>query len=184
MVSTITARQIAAGITFLLLAASLACGSDATNLPPPDVTVGPTAAPATATPRPTATPQPTATATPRPTATPQPPVTATPRPTATPQPPATATPRPTATPQPTATVTPRPTATPQPTATATPRPTATRRPTATPRRVVAPTRSTESYNFRNCTELRKVFPNGVPKGHPAYQSKMDRDKDDWACERS
>ena len=37
-------------------------------------------------------------------------------------------------------------------------------------------------NFKNCTELRKVYPDGVPKGHPAYQGKMDRDKDDWACE--
>lgn len=37
--------------------------------------------------------------------------------------------------------------------------------------------------FANCTELRKVYPNGVPSDHPAYQSKMDRDKDGWACER-
>lgn len=37
--------------------------------------------------------------------------------------------------------------------------------------------------FQNCTELRKQYPNGVPKGHPAYQPKMDRDKDDYACER-
>ncbi|WP_432355653.1 thermonuclease family protein [Sporosarcina sp. A2] len=37
--------------------------------------------------------------------------------------------------------------------------------------------------FQNCTELRKKYPNGVPKGHPAYQAKMDRDKDDFACER-
>lgn len=37
--------------------------------------------------------------------------------------------------------------------------------------------------FANCTELRKKYPNGVPKGHPAYQPKMDRDKDDYACER-
>lgn len=41
---------------------------------------------------------------------------------------------------------------------------------------------TQTY-FKNCTELRKVYPNGVGKGHPAYQSKMDRDKDGWACER-
>lgn len=38
------------------------------------------------------------------------------------------------------------------------------------------------YNFKNCTELREVFPEGVPSDHPAYQSKMDRDKDNWACE--
>lgn len=37
--------------------------------------------------------------------------------------------------------------------------------------------------FQNCTELRKTYPNGVPQGHPAYQSKMDRDKDGYACER-
>ena len=40
----------------------------------------------------------------------------------------------------------------------------------------------EEY-FKNCTELRKKYPDGVPKGHPAYQQKMDRDKDDYACER-
>jgi hypothetical protein len=37
--------------------------------------------------------------------------------------------------------------------------------------------------FANCTELRKVYPNGVPAGHPAYQSKLDRDNDNYACER-
>ncbi|MCD4837403.1 excalibur calcium-binding domain-containing protein [Neobacillus sedimentimangrovi] len=37
--------------------------------------------------------------------------------------------------------------------------------------------------FANCTELRKKYPNGVPASHPAYQSKMDRDKDNYACER-
>ncbi|MCG3087459.1 MBL fold metallo-hydrolase [Sporosarcina cyprini] len=37
--------------------------------------------------------------------------------------------------------------------------------------------------FKNCTELRKVYPKGVGKSHPAYQAKMDRDKDGWACER-
>ncbi|MBX9973682.1 thermonuclease family protein [Cytobacillus firmus] len=41
--------------------------------------------------------------------------------------------------------------------------------------------STESY--QNCTELRKVYPNGVPSAHPAYNSKHDRDKDNFACER-
>lgn len=39
-----------------------------------------------------------------------------------------------------------------------------------------------SESFQNCTELRKVYPSGVPKGHAAYESKMDRDKDDFACE--
>lgn len=37
-------------------------------------------------------------------------------------------------------------------------------------------------HFQNCTELKKEYPNGVPKGHPAYQSKMDRDNDGYACE--
>lgn len=37
--------------------------------------------------------------------------------------------------------------------------------------------------FANCTELRKKYPNGVPSTHPAYQAKMDRDKDNYACER-
>lgn len=41
--------------------------------------------------------------------------------------------------------------------------------------------SNESY--KNCTELRKVYPNGVPSDHPAYESRHDRDKDNWACER-
>lgn len=38
--------------------------------------------------------------------------------------------------------------------------------------------------FQNCTDLRGTYPAGVPKGHAAYQSKMDRDKDDYACEVS
>ncbi len=40
--------------------------------------------------------------------------------------------------------------------------------------------TTES--FQNCTELRKKYPQGVPAGHPAYQSKLDRDHDNYACE--
>lgn len=40
-----------------------------------------------------------------------------------------------------------------------------------------------SEHFANCTELRKVYPDGVPADHPAYQAKMDRDNDQWACER-
>lgn len=43
--------------------------------------------------------------------------------------------------------------------------------------------SNESEWFQNCTELRKKYPNGVGSDHPAYQPKMDRDKDGWACER-
>ncbi|PLR92006.1 thermonuclease family protein [Bacillus sp. T33-2] len=38
--------------------------------------------------------------------------------------------------------------------------------------------------YQNCTELRKVYPDGVPADHPAYASKHDRDKDNFACERS
>lgn len=38
-------------------------------------------------------------------------------------------------------------------------------------------------SFANCTEMRKYYPNGVPSGHPAYQAKMDRDNDGWACEK-
>ena len=37
-------------------------------------------------------------------------------------------------------------------------------------------------SFENCTALRKVYPNGVKKGHVAYASKHDRDNDGWACE--
>jgi micrococcal nuclease len=37
--------------------------------------------------------------------------------------------------------------------------------------------------FKNCTELRKNYPNGVKKGHPAYSEKMDGNKNDFACER-
>lgn len=47
----------------------------------------------------------------------------------------------------------------------------------------APASSGQTENFANCTELRTVYPDGVPSTHPAYQSKMDRDKDDYACER-
>jgi micrococcal nuclease len=37
-------------------------------------------------------------------------------------------------------------------------------------------------SFSNCTQLRKSFPNGVPKGHASYSAKLDRDKDGFACE--
>jgi micrococcal nuclease len=47
----------------------------------------------------------------------------------------------------------------------------------------APASSSQQEYFENCTELRKVYPDGVPSTHAAYQSKMDRDKDDYACER-
>lgn len=42
------------------------------------------------------------------------------------------------------------------------------------------------YNdkFKNCTQLKTIYPLGVPKGHPAYENYRggDRDKDGWACE--
>jgi len=44
------------------------------------------------------------------------------------------------------------------------------------------TPSQRSESFPNCTALRQVYPNGVPLGHPAYEAKHDRDKDDYACE--
>ncbi|WP_066315870.1 cell envelope integrity protein TolA [Bacillus sp. FJAT-29814] len=39
-------------------------------------------------------------------------------------------------------------------------------------------------SFANCTELNKVYPNGVASDHPAYKSRMDRDNDGYACERN
>ena len=47
----------------------------------------------------------------------------------------------------------------------------------------SPAPSTANESFKNCTELRKKYPNGVAADHPAYASKHDRDKDNWACER-
>lgn len=38
-------------------------------------------------------------------------------------------------------------------------------------------------SFSNCTELRKVYPDGVPKNHASYNVSMDRDKDGYACEK-
>ncbi len=49
--------------------------------------------------------------------------------------------------------------------------------TATPS---APTATTEWFD--NCTHLRTNYPSGVASDHPAYQPKMDRDKDNFACE--
>lgn len=46
------------------------------------------------------------------------------------------------------------------------------------------TTNSSKKTFPNCTELRKVYPKGVPYDHPAYSAKHDRDKDNWACERS
>lgn len=39
-------------------------------------------------------------------------------------------------------------------------------------------------SYQNCTELRKVHPEGVPSSHPAYDTKHDRDNDGYACERN
>jgi micrococcal nuclease len=36
--------------------------------------------------------------------------------------------------------------------------------------------------FPNCKALNKVYPNGVPKKHPAYRSALDRNNNGWACE--
>ncbi|MFC0232363.1 thermonuclease family protein [Bhargavaea ullalensis] len=54
---------------------------------------------------------------------------------------------------------------------------------ATPAAPAASSNGGTTEWFQNCTELRKKYPNGVPAGHPAYQPKMDRDKDNYACER-
>lgn len=45
-----------------------------------------------------------------------------------------------------------------------------------------PSTNEKTKYYANCTELRKDYPEGVSKEHPAYQDKMDRDKDGWACE--
>ncbi|MEK3974708.1 thermonuclease family protein [Psychrobacillus sp. FSL K6-1267] len=55
--------------------------------------------------------------------------------------------------------------------------------TATPVENSTATNTTETEWFQNCTELRTKYPSGVASDHPAYQSKMDRDKDNWACEK-
>ncbi|GGA25035.1 excalibur calcium-binding domain-containing protein [Psychrobacillus lasiicapitis] len=38
-------------------------------------------------------------------------------------------------------------------------------------------------SFGNCKAMNEYYPIGVKKGHPAYISKQDRDKDNWACEQ-
>ena len=45
-----------------------------------------------------------------------------------------------------------------------------------------PTPPKVQSGFKNCTELRKVYPGGVKRGHPAYEKKHDRDGDGYACE--
>ena len=69
-------------------------------------------------------------------------------------------------------------------ATAAPAPAKTTKPATkvTPVKTTKPEPKPTRTNFKNCTELRTVYPAGVAKGHAAYQPKMDRDKDGWACE--
>ncbi|MCM3718148.1 thermonuclease family protein [Fictibacillus phosphorivorans] len=52
-----------------------------------------------------------------------------------------------------------------------------------PKPAASATPAPKAEFFQNCTELRKVYPNGVPSTHPAYAPKHDRDKDNYACER-
>lgn len=40
----------------------------------------------------------------------------------------------------------------------------------------------KSEYYKNCTELRKVYPSGVGSDHAAYRLPLDRDRDGWACE--
>ncbi len=48
--------------------------------------------------------------------------------------------------------------------------------------VTANTPNAPTEKFDNCTHLRTKYPTGVASDHPAYQAKMDRDNDNWACE--
>ncbi len=148
--SSTPARKVAvvALVTAALIALAIAGVRWSADGDPDRVAAPAVASPApTAPPPPTATPEPTPTATPEPTPTaaPEPPPTATPEPTptATPEPTPTATPEPTptATPEPTPTATPEPTptATPEPTPTATPEPTPTATPEPTPTATPEPT---------------------------------------------
>ncbi|UDI78459.1 thermonuclease family protein [Staphylococcus taiwanensis] len=57
----------------------------------------------------------------------------------------------------------------------------------TPKASVPKTSTTKTSKskeyYKNCTLMRKKYPNGVSKKHPAYRAALDRDKDGWACER-
>lgn len=56
-----------------------------------------------------------------------------------------------------------------------------------PKKVISKTKPVKvdsaKENFSNCDELNEVYPDGVDKNHPAYQEKMDRNKDGFACEK-
>ena len=49
--------------------------------------------------------------------------------------------------------------------------------------VITPMPTPIPTGYKNCTELRKDYPNGVEIGHPAYAKKHDGDGDGHACER-
>lgn len=47
---------------------------------------------------------------------------------------------------------------------------------------VPPVSEPVKESYKNCTVLRKVYPDGVRVGHTAYDSNHDDDNDGWACE--
>ncbi|MCI1589986.1 excalibur calcium-binding domain-containing protein [Heyndrickxia oleronia] len=55
---------------------------------------------------------------------------------------------------------------------------------AASKRTTSPTSETGSTEFfTNCTELREKYPDGVPSTYSTYKAKMDRDHDNYACEK-
>lgn len=63
------------------------------------------------------------------------------------------------------------------------KPTPSRTPAKTPRpSSPSPSEPVTGAGYSNCDELRVDYPVGVPKTHPAYRAKFDRDGDGWACE--
>lgn len=46
-----------------------------------------------------------------------------------------------------------------------------------------PSSKPSQLKFKNCSELRKVYPRGIPFDHPSYEKHLDRDNDNFACER-
>ena len=67
-------------------------------------------------------------------------------------------------------------------------------PNVTPQKPTTPTTPTGNVSsgtyvipgapttFKNCDAMRKYYPSGVSKSHPAYAAARDGDKDGWACE--